>query len=56
MTPFHPNFLFGLFFQTSLPAGTSIPIFISEIVLMLLVGRLLGELMLRIRQPEVMGN
>jgi Kef-type K+ transport system membrane component KefB/nucleotide-binding universal stress UspA family protein len=56
MTPFNPNFLFGLFFQTSPPAGSSIPIFISEIVLMLLVGRLLGELMLRIRQPEVLGQ
>ncbi|HEY6247892.1 MAG TPA: cation:proton antiporter [Pyrinomonadaceae bacterium] len=56
MTPFNPNFLFGLFFQTSSPAGSSIPIFISEIVLMLLVGRLLGEFMLRIRQPEVLGQ
>ena len=31
-------------------------IFIAEIVLMLVVGRLLGELMLRIRQPEVLGQ
>src|ERR1700730_17733949 len=31
-------------------------IFFAEIVLMLVVGRLLGELMLRIRQPEVLGQ
>jgi Kef-type K+ transport system membrane component KefB len=54
MTPFNPNFVVGLFFQTSPHAST--PIFIAEIVLMLLVGRLLGELMIRIRQPEVLGQ
>ncbi|MDQ2856245.1 MAG: cation:proton antiporter [Acidobacteriota bacterium] len=31
-------------------------IFITEIVVMLIVGRVLGELMLRIRQPEVLGQ
>jgi Kef-type K+ transport system membrane component KefB len=35
---------------------TSAIIFIAELVLMLVVGRLLGELMLRIRQPEVLGQ
>ena len=56
MTPFNPNFLFAILFQTSPHIGSSTPIFFAEIVLMLLVGRLLGELMLRIRQPEVMGQ
>src|ERR1043166_2379132 len=37
-------------------ADTSAIIFIAEIVLMLVAGRLLGELMLRIRQPEVLGQ
>lgn len=31
-------------------------IFIAELILMLVVGRLLGELMLRVRQPEVLGQ
>jgi Kef-type K+ transport system membrane component KefB/nucleotide-binding universal stress UspA family protein len=31
-------------------------IFFAELVLMLLAGRLLGELMLRLRQPEVLGQ
>lgn len=37
-------------------ADNTTVIFIAEIVLMLVVGRLLGELMLRIRQPEVLGQ
>jgi len=44
---------FTVCFALSLPMPI---IFFSEIVLMLVVGRLLGELMLRIGQPEVLGQ
>jgi Kef-type K+ transport system membrane component KefB/nucleotide-binding universal stress UspA family protein len=37
------------------PSDSTI-VFIAEIVLMLVVGRTLGELMLRFRQPEVLGQ
>jgi Kef-type K+ transport system membrane component KefB/nucleotide-binding universal stress UspA family protein len=37
-------------------SDTSVIVFIAEIALMLVVGRALGELMLRIRQPEVLGQ
>src|SRR5215467_1397290 len=36
--------------------GSSEAIFIVEIVVLMLVGRLLGEAMLRLRQPAVMGQ
>src|SRR5437016_3375061 len=36
--------------------GPSEAIFIGEIVVLMLVGRLLGEAMLRLRQPAVMGQ
>jgi Kef-type K+ transport system membrane component KefB/nucleotide-binding universal stress UspA family protein len=45
----------GLHFCFALTLSTPI-IFFAEIVLMLVVGRLLGELMLRIGQPEVLGQ
>src|ERR1700681_1816480 len=45
----------GLPFALALALPTPI-IFFAEIVLMLVVGRLLGELMRRIRQPEVLGQ
>lgn len=50
-------FPFLLFAESggALHAENSAIIFIAEIVLMLVVGRLLCELMLRIRQPEVLG-
>jgi Kef-type K+ transport system membrane component KefB/nucleotide-binding universal stress UspA family protein len=38
------------------PSDTTTIVFIAEIVLMLVVGRLLGELMLRFHQPEVLGQ
>src|SRR3984893_7426415 len=44
---------FPVCFALALPAPI---VFFAEIVLMLVVGRLLGELMLRIRQPEVLGQ
>jgi len=37
-------------------ADHTVIVFFVEIVLMLVIGRLLGELMLRIRQPEVLGQ
>ncbi|HEY8228378.1 MAG TPA: cation:proton antiporter [Pyrinomonadaceae bacterium] len=37
-------------------SDTSVIIFIAQLVLMLVIGRLLGELLLRIRQPEVLGQ
>lgn len=36
--------------------NSSAIVFLAEIVVMLVVGRFLGELMLRIRQPEVLGQ
>ncbi len=42
--------------STGGPAEHTIPIFFIEIVLMLVVGRILGELMQRIGQPAVMGQ
>jgi Kef-type K+ transport system membrane component KefB/nucleotide-binding universal stress UspA family protein len=55
-----PASLFSFFLLaeagTAVHADTSAIIFIAEIVLMLVAGRLLGELMLRIRQPEVLGQ
>src|SRR6476646_1251736 len=49
-----------LLFAEQAPAGGSsehmVAIFLIEIMLMLLVGRVLGELMTRIGQPEVMGQ
>src|SRR5882762_9818169 len=44
---------FPVCFALALPAPI---IFFAEIVLMLVVGRLLGELMLRMGQPEVLGQ
>jgi Kef-type K+ transport system membrane component KefB/nucleotide-binding universal stress UspA family protein len=47
-----------LLFQQSLPSTSdhSTLIFFAEVVLMLIVGRFLGELMRRIGQPEVLGQ
>ena len=49
-----------LLFAEQAPAGGSsehmVAIFLIEVMLMLLVGRLLGELMQRFGQPEVMGQ
>ncbi|MGN6570754.1 MAG: cation:proton antiporter, partial [Pseudolabrys sp.] len=36
--------------------GPSVVIFLAEVLLLMLVGRLLGEVMLRIKQPAVMGQ
>ena len=36
--------------------GPSVAIFLSQLLLLVLVGRLLGEAMLRIKQPAVMGQ
>ena len=36
--------------------GPSVVIFLAELTLLMLVGRLLGEAMLRIKQPAVMGQ
>ena len=36
--------------------GASEPLFIAQIIVLLLVGRLLGEAMQRIGQPAVMGQ
>ena len=36
--------------------GPSVVVFLSELLLLMLVGRLLGELMLRFKQPAVMGQ
>ena len=36
--------------------GASEAIFIAQIVVLMVVGRLLGETMLRLRQPAVMGQ
>jgi Kef-type K+ transport system membrane component KefB/nucleotide-binding universal stress UspA family protein len=38
------------------PKGPSELLFVAQIVLLILVGRLLGEVMLRFRQPAVMGQ
>lgn len=35
---------------------TTVLVFLAEVTLMLIVGRALGEVMLRLRQPEVMGQ
>jgi Kef-type K+ transport system membrane component KefB/nucleotide-binding universal stress UspA family protein len=58
----HPGILMLFAAGASAPAQTSassehmVAIFIVEIVLMLFIGRLLGELMQRIGQPAVMGQ
>ena len=36
--------------------GPSDAIFIAQIIMLMVVGRLLGEAMLRLRQPAVMGQ
>ena len=36
--------------------GPSEAIFVGQVIVLMLVGRLLGELMLRLRQPAVMGQ
>jgi Kef-type K+ transport system membrane component KefB/nucleotide-binding universal stress UspA family protein len=36
--------------------GPSVVVFLAELLMLMLVGRLLGELMLRIKQPAVMGQ
>ena len=56
MLPTNSNMLLTLIFQTPPHVGSSTPIFIAEVLLLILVGRLLGELMVRIRQPEVLGQ
>ncbi len=42
--------------EKAIHSDHTVIIFFAEIVLMLVVGRFLGELMLRIRQPEVLGQ
>jgi Kef-type K+ transport system membrane component KefB len=42
--------------SSQMPIAASEPLFIAQVVLLLLVARLLGEAMQRIRQPAVMGQ
>jgi len=58
LTDYVSNLVSGLALAQgpTLHTDTTAITFLTEIVLMVVVGRLLGELMLRIRQPEVLGQ